>query len=70
MNYKLLNILNILFFRNNFLFAFVLLCFQASDAWGIECLRYEIRDIRMPARVQEAMQMQVSYLYATVKRYK
>jgi len=32
---------------------------SASDAWGIECLRYEIRDIRMPTRVQEAMQMQV-----------
>merc|ERR1719430_2145378 len=32
---------------------------SASDAWGIECLRYEIRDIRMPSRVQEAMQMQV-----------
>jgi len=32
---------------------------SASDAWGIECLRYEIRDIRMPNRVQEAMQMQV-----------
>merc|ERR1712226_352086 len=31
----------------------------ASDAWGIDCLRYEIRDIRMPVRVQEAMQMQV-----------
>merc|ERR1719430_759354 len=31
----------------------------ASDAWGIDCMRYEIRDIRMPARVQEAMQMQV-----------
>jgi len=31
----------------------------AADAWGIECMRYEIRDIRMPARVQEAMQMQV-----------
>jgi len=31
----------------------------ASEAWGIECMRYEIRDIRMPARVQEAMQMQV-----------
>jgi hypothetical protein len=24
-------------------------------------MRYEIRDIRMPARVQEAMQMQVFY---------
>nr|ACO12267.1 Stomatin-like protein 2 [Lepeophtheirus salmonis] len=32
---------------------------QAADAWGISCLRYEIRDIRMPVRVQEAMQMQV-----------
>jgi len=31
----------------------------ASDAWGIECKRYEIRDIRMHERVQEAMQMQV-----------
>ncbi len=36
-----------------------LLSFQASEAWGIACMRYEIRDIRMPARVQEAMQMQV-----------
>jgi len=32
---------------------------KASDAWGITCLRYEIRDITLPARVQEAMQMQV-----------
>jgi len=32
---------------------------QASEAWGIDCMRYEIRDIRMPSRVQEAMQMQV-----------
>jgi len=31
----------------------------ASDAWGIDCLRYEIRDIRMSPRVTEAMQMQV-----------
>merc|ERR1719338_101432 len=31
----------------------------ASEAWGLECMRYEIRDIRMPERVQEAMQMQV-----------
>lgn len=31
----------------------------ASKAWGIECMRYEIRDIRLPERVQEAMQMQV-----------
>ncbi|XP_060830339.1 stomatin-like protein 2, mitochondrial [Bombus pascuorum] len=32
---------------------------KASEAWGIACLRYEIRDIRLPPRVQEAMQMQV-----------
>ncbi|XP_076232816.1 stomatin like 2 [Calliopsis andreniformis] len=32
---------------------------KASEAWGITCLRYEIRDIRLPPRVQEAMQMQV-----------
>ncbi|XP_030752510.1 stomatin-like protein 2, mitochondrial [Sitophilus oryzae] len=32
---------------------------KASDAWGMTCLRYEIRDIRLPPRVQEAMQMQV-----------
>lgn len=32
---------------------------KASSAWGITCLRYEIRDIRLPPRVQEAMQMQV-----------
>ncbi|XP_012060750.1 PREDICTED: stomatin-like protein 2, mitochondrial [Atta cephalotes] len=32
---------------------------KASSAWGITCLRYEIRDIKLPSRVQEAMQMQV-----------
>jgi len=32
---------------------------HASEAWGIECKRYEIRDIKLPIRVQEAMQMQV-----------
>lgn len=32
---------------------------NASEAWGITCLRYEIRDIRLPPRVKEAMQMQV-----------
>jgi len=31
----------------------------ASEAWGIQCMRYEIRDIRLPERVQDAMQMQV-----------
>ncbi|KAA0183327.1 hypothetical protein HAZT_HAZT004584 [Hyalella azteca] len=32
---------------------------KAAEAWGIACLRYEIRDIKLPSRVQEAMQMQV-----------
>lgn len=32
---------------------------KASEAWGITCLRYEIRDIKLPNRVHEAMQMQV-----------
>lgn len=33
---------------------------QASDEWGIRCLRYEIKDIHVPPRVKESMQMQVS----------
>jgi regulator of protease activity HflC (stomatin/prohibitin superfamily) len=32
---------------------------KASDAWGLACLRYEIRDIKLPTRVQDAMQLQV-----------
>lgn len=32
---------------------------KAAEDWGVDCKRYEIRDIRLPARVQEAMQMQV-----------
>lgn len=32
---------------------------KASKAWGIDCLRYEIRDIHLPPKVQDAMQMQV-----------
>ncbi|KAK7576506.1 hypothetical protein V9T40_012792 [Parthenolecanium corni] len=32
---------------------------NASEAWGITCFRYEIRDIQLPKKVQEAMQMQV-----------
>ncbi|XP_061733079.1 stomatin-like protein 2, mitochondrial [Nerophis ophidion] len=32
---------------------------QASDDWGIRCLRYEIKDINVPPRVKESMQMQV-----------
>ena len=40
---------------------------QASDEWGIRCLRYEIKDIHVPPRVKESMQMQVGpierYIY-------
>uniref|UniRef100_A0A7N8YJK3 Stomatin-like protein 2, mitochondrial n=1 Tax=Mastacembelus armatus TaxID=205130 RepID=A0A7N8YJK3_9TELE len=32
---------------------------QAADDWGIRCLRYEIKDIHVPPRVKESMQMQV-----------
>lgn len=32
---------------------------KASASWGMTCLRYEIRDIKLPPRVTEAMQMQV-----------
>ncbi|KAH1168560.1 hypothetical protein KIL84_013150 [Mauremys mutica] len=32
---------------------------QASDCWGIRCLRYEIKDIHVPPRVKDSMQMQV-----------
>lgn len=32
---------------------------HAGQVWGIRCLRYEIRDIQLPAKVRESMQMQV-----------
>lgn len=32
---------------------------HASNSWGIQCMRYEIRDMSLPPKVQEAMQMQV-----------
>lgn len=32
---------------------------SAATVWGIQCLRYEIRDIQLPAKVRESMQMQV-----------
>lgn len=32
---------------------------KAAEPWGLICMRYEIRTMTMPARVQEAMQMQV-----------
>ena len=31
----------------------------AQEPWGIQCLRYEIKDIQLPRRVKDAMQMQV-----------
>jgi len=31
----------------------------ACGSWGITCIRYQIRDMRLPIRVQEAMQMEV-----------
>lgn len=34
---------------------------QAADEWGIRCLRYEIKDIQLPPRVKESMQMQVRH---------
>ncbi|XP_060063669.1 stomatin-like protein stl-1 [Ylistrum balloti] len=32
---------------------------KAAEDWGIRCLRYEIRDIKPPTKIQEAMQMMV-----------
>lgn len=32
---------------------------RAASAWGINCLRYEIKDVKLPEKVQESMQMQV-----------
>lgn len=31
----------------------------SAAAWGICCMRYEIKDIQLPTKVKEAMQMQV-----------
>uniref|UniRef100_A0A336JZZ4 CSON011436 protein n=1 Tax=Culicoides sonorensis TaxID=179676 RepID=A0A336JZZ4_CULSO len=50
-----INIVEAINKRQNLLY----LSIKASTAWGISCLRYEIRDIRLPSRVHEAMQMQV-----------
>ena len=33
---------------------------EAASTWGIECLRYEIKDIDPPANVLEAMELQVA----------
>jgi len=45
--------------RENLNISIVLSINHASEAWGIQCMRYEIRDIKLPERIQEAMQMQV-----------
>ncbi|KAF6002436.1 Stomatin-like protein 2, mitochondrial [Cyanidiococcus yangmingshanensis] len=31
---------------------------EAAAAWGMQCLRYEIRDINPPANVRKAMELQ------------
>lgn len=41
---------------------------QASDEWGIRCLRYEIKDIQLPPRVKESMQMQVRHTHTHTQR--
>lgn len=33
---------------------------QASNAWGIQCMRYEIKDIKPPTNVLQAMELQVA----------
>ncbi len=33
---------------------------DASQVWGIQCLRYEIKDITPPANVRQAMELQVA----------
>jgi len=38
--------------------AIVTIVNEAARAWGIECLRYEIRDIIPPASIKQAMEMQ------------
>lgn len=45
--------------RESLNFAIVEQINVASSSWGVDCKRYEILDIKMPSRVQEAMQMQV-----------
>lgn len=38
--------------------AIVTIVNEAASAWGIECLRYEIRDIVPPSSIKQAMEMQ------------
>lgn len=30
---------------------------KAAEPWGLQCMRYEIRDMTMPIKIQEAMQV-------------
>jgi len=39
--------------------AIVTIVNEAAQAWGIQCLRYEIRDIVPPVSIKQAMEMQV-----------
>merc|ERR1719163_2629499 len=38
--------------------AIVTIVNEAAQAWGIRCMRYEIRDIIPPASIKQAMEMQ------------
>lgn len=33
---------------------------EASKSWGIQCLRYEIKDIKMPDEIRKAMELQMT----------
>src|SRR5579872_6944453 len=33
---------------------------QAAHSWGIRCLRYEIKDIKMPDEIRKAMELQMT----------
>ena len=33
---------------------------QAATSWGIRCLRYEIKDIKMPEEIRKAMELQMT----------
>ncbi|GMR52397.1 hypothetical protein PMAYCL1PPCAC_22592 [Pristionchus mayeri] len=39
--------------------AIVLAINEAAKPWGVQCMRYEIKNMTMPSKIQEAMQMQV-----------
>jgi len=45
--------------RDNLNIAIVEAINHAAGAWGMKCMRYEIREMNLPSKVQEAMQMQV-----------